>query len=193
MQKEGFLVITNAIWPYHRHNISILSLPPGGRYHFRYENKYVSDKLQADISESPGLLVIRNKQTGEMLPLRWCSGVRKEDYGEYLFFDFQFDSIFDFGSQDPNAGWKTYTSQIESMLPADIKNIPGNGLAPLVFPVRADIFKNRTHEPSNSDRENKSHDHVRRWLRVVSHLGSLDAYKDEHFYTVSRLYQDGAS
>src|SRR4051794_6208655 len=100
MQKPGFIVITNAIGPYHRHNISILSLPPGGKYHFRYRRKYVSNNFQDDISGCPGLLVIRNKVTGEMLPLRWCTGVRKEDYGEYLFFDFQFNSIFDFGSQD---------------------------------------------------------------------------------------------
>jgi hypothetical protein len=188
MQKPGFLVITNAIRPYHRHNISILSLPPGGRYHFRYRKQYVSEKLPADISQCPGLLVVRNKQTGEMLPLRWCSGVRKQDYGEYLFFDFQFNSVFDFGALNAGTPWKTYTSLLEALLPPDIKNVPGKDLAPLVFPVSADALEKLPQSLPNSKRDEKVSDHVGRWLAVVSLLGSLDAYKNEHFYTVSRLY-----
>ena len=193
MQKLGFIVITNAIRPYHRHNISILSFPPGAKYHFRYRRPFVSDVLPEDIEGCPGLLILRNWKSGEMLPLRWCTGVRKENYGEYIFFDFQFDSIFDVRSLAEAEAWRTYQAAIEATLPKGVKNVPETDLAPLVFPVPSEALKQFQEPAHDLPVQTASTDHVRRWLAIVSLVGMLEAYRDEHFYTVSRVYEDRAS
>jgi hypothetical protein len=192
-EREGFIVITNAIRPFHRHNISILSLPPGASYHFRYPRPYVSEGLSGDIEGCTGLLVLRNKETAEFLPLRWCTGGRIEDYGEFLFFDFRFDLIFDARSLGETDPWKTYLGRIEKLLPSDTKNLPAADLAPLVFPVPLSDLEQFGATASGLSGQEANDDHVRRWLALISLLGQLEAYRDEHFYTVSRVYDEKAS
>ncbi len=192
MKKPAFIVMTNAIRPYHKHNISILSLPPGGKYHFRYRRPYVSTDIPEDIAGLPGLLVLRNKQTGELLPVRWCTGVRKEDFGEYIFFDFQFDAIFDVTSLSEGDAWKKYRPALEEMLPAGMKNLPDTDFTPLVFPVSAESLSALGGNPSKPPSVTASTDHVQRWLGMVASVGKLEAYRDEHFYTVSRVYEDNS-
>ena len=175
MNKPGFIVITNAVPPYQMHNISILSLPSGGRYHFRYRRPFVSASLPQDIKGCPGLLVVRNRVTGEMLPMRWCTAVHKEDYGEYLFFDFQVELIFDARSLRENEVWSTHRAGIEAVLPNGVKNEPNKDLSPLVFPVPLETlsaFRASATEPSKLTTVT---DHVQRWLTIVSLLGKLDA------------------
>jgi hypothetical protein len=60
--------------------------------------------MPENITGLPGLLVLRDRKTGELLPVRWCTGVRKENFGEFIFFDFQFDSIFDVTSLKERLG-----------------------------------------------------------------------------------------
>jgi hypothetical protein len=192
-EREGFVVITNAIRPFHVHNISILSLPPGATYHFRYPRPYVGEGLSRNIEGLQGLLLLRNKETAEFLPLRWCTGAAVEDYGEFVFFDFRFDLIFDARSLKEGEAWKGYQARVEKLLPRGVTNLPGTDLAPLVFPVPVSTLKAFGSRDSGVSGEEANDDHVRRWLALISLLGQLEAYRDEHFYTVSRTYHEKES
>src|SRR5262245_14987688 len=188
---RGFLLITNAIRPYHRHNISILSLPPGGMYHFRYEKKYISASLSHNIAGVPGLLVVRDRKTGRFLPLRWCSAVREDNYGEFVFFDFRFEDIFDLTDQQREHAWDEFGPSIQKALPQGTKNEPEKDLAPLVFPVSAETLKELGHQWTLAPMADRVDSHIGKWVRIVSVLGSAEAYKNEHFYTISRLHSPG--
>jgi hypothetical protein len=190
--KPSFLLITNAIRPYHRHNISILSLPSGGSYHFRYGQTYVSRDLRPDLVEgAKGLLVLRDRASGRFLPLRWCRGIRQQDFGEFVFFDFCFTEIFDISEAQRTDAWQKFTPIIQASLPQGTKNDPGTDIGPLVFPLKrgSSLELDKLFDVQASDYRNE--DHVRRWLRMVAAVGDLDAYRNEHFYTVSRLYANG--
>jgi hypothetical protein len=79
------------------------------------------------------------------------------------------------------------------MLPAGMKNLPDTDLTPLVFPVSAESLEALRETTSTAPPVTASTDHVRRWLGMVASIGQLEAYRNEHFYTVSRVYEDSSS
>jgi hypothetical protein len=190
MPEDGLIVITNAIPPFDRHNITILSLPPGARYHFRYPKGYISQGAPTNIEGLRGLLVVRDKQTAGMLPVRWFTGIGLEDYGQFLFLDLRFDLIFDLRNLQEDQAWSDCRQRVEAVLPQGTKNIPGADLSPLVFRARASEFDPSPGAHANRSSEASPDDHVRRWLAAVSLLGQLETYKNDNFYTVSRVYRE---
>ena len=67
-----FLLMTNTLHPYQVHNIPILSLLPGTTYRFRYEASHFQTSRDeiAKLPGKSGLLVLRDFQTGMLIPLR---------------------------------------------------------------------------------------------------------------------------
>lgn len=189
-ERTGFLLITNAIRPYHSHNISILSLPPKGRYHFRYPKEFVDGELLSSLPGKSGLLAVRNKENAWLLPLRWCEAVKVQDYGDFIFLDFMFEDVFDYGSE---CQWEKQNPKIQTLLPSGIVNPPTKDLKPLLLPVPASRLDRLRVNVPHTGAPAASDLHVRRWLKAVALLGTLEIYKNCHFHTVASVYYKTAS
>ncbi len=86
------ILITNSVYPYHLHNVAVLSLPFGATYHFRYEHAYFEIN-PADISalkDKFGILVLRDFQRTSFIPLRTFRVQSADDCGDFVFLDLEF-------------------------------------------------------------------------------------------------------
>jgi hypothetical protein len=94
MRKQGFeiLLISNSIYPYHLHNVAILSLPFGCTYRFRYERRYFKvDAGEIDLlSGKFGVFVLRDSDRNTFIPLRTFRVLSVDDCGEFVFLDLEF-------------------------------------------------------------------------------------------------------
>ena len=80
------ILITNSVYPYHLHNVAILSLPFGATYHFRYEHRYFDlhsteiERLKGKI----GILVLRDYERATFIPLRTFEVLAVDDCGQFI-------------------------------------------------------------------------------------------------------------
>lgn len=77
------LFLTNSIYPYHLHNVAILSLPFGATYHFRYERQYfhLCSQEIGELEGKVGLLVLRDFDRATFIPLRTLRILKVDDCG----------------------------------------------------------------------------------------------------------------
>ncbi len=86
------ILITNSVYPYHLHNVAILSLPFGATYHFRYERRFFhfdSDGIDR-LDGRTGILVLRDFERATFIPLRTFRVLSVDDCGEFVFLDLEF-------------------------------------------------------------------------------------------------------
>src|SRR5436853_6647778 len=88
------LLISNTFYPYLIHNISILSVPAGITYRFRYEVRHFETKDLNSLVGKLGLFVLLDTEedTKEKvyIPLRTFRFFRVENFGDYVFLELEF-------------------------------------------------------------------------------------------------------
>ena len=155
------IVITNSIYPYHLHNVSILSLPFGAMYHFRYEHQYFEFTKPLDgLKGKAGILVLRDRERATFIPLRTFKVLGVDDCNDLVFLDLQFLHFVAYdGTRSEAESGSTATAeallserekysdiiktQIE--LVNRLENHPGGHLGKLIFPIASvELAKIRT-------------------------------------------------
>lgn len=89
-QKIEIIISTNTLYPYHRHNITILSLPVGITYRFRYEVRHFAMDDVKSLIGKLGLLVLRDFGEATFIPLRTFRVFRVDHFGEFIFLELEF-------------------------------------------------------------------------------------------------------
>src|SRR5438477_12687936 len=86
------ILITNTVYPYHLHNVAILSLPFGATYHFRYEHRYFNFDVEqiGQLAGKTGILVLRDFERGSFIALRTFRVLTIDDCGDFVFLDLEF-------------------------------------------------------------------------------------------------------
>jgi len=203
-----YLLITNTLHPYQVHNISVLSLPPGATYRFRYEASHLLlDRKQ--IEELPGkfgLLVLRNFDRGTFMPLRTFRYFRSEYCGDLVFLELEFLSYVKYNQLNPSfevteqdslerqnlagagATWvhaelERYSKDISNAIaPHGIDNRPGDRLKKLVMQVNPGELR----AIPLDDRTDEAIS-IGLWARIVSLLGWLPSYGEACFYLIGSV------
>ena len=92
------ILITNTVYPYHLHNVAILSLPFGSTYHFRYEHRYFNFDAEqiGELAGKTGILVLRDFERGSFIPLRTFRVLTVDDCGDFVFLDLEFQHFIQY-------------------------------------------------------------------------------------------------
>jgi hypothetical protein len=192
------ILVTNSVHPYHLHNVSILSLPFGGTYHFRYEHRYfqLDSSEIADLQGKMGLLVLRDFERATFVPLRSFRVLAVDDCGEFVFLDLQFLHFVEYAASRSEtdvasmeqvglmrADRERYSSAVAPQLDAlKIGNNPNQHLDKLILSARsADLARVPLTQATEGGMFTQA------WSRVVTALGGMDAYKSVCFYVISTV------
>lgn len=193
------LVITNSVYPYHLHNVAVLSLPFSGTYHFRYEYRYLDvtrEQLGSMVGKS-GLLVLRDFERGTFIPLREFRVLSVDDCGGFAYFDLEFrrfvkytTSVSELGRTEDQlakleAERERYTDAIEACITArQVDNQPRCHLERLVYvtPEGERSTLGRVLKVADAERGGGF---TAAWLNVVNALGGLAVYQKACFYLIN--------
>ena len=195
--KLEIVLVTNSVYPYHLHNVAILSLPFGAAYHFRYEHRFLqldSDGIE-NLQDKMGLLVLRDFERATLVPLRTFRVLAVDDCGDFVFLDLQFQYFVSYPAsasevasgiqlddslrQEREKYSYTVAAQLEGL---NIRNDKKQHLTKLIFPAKPGdlatiVLTNAT--------EGGQFAHA--WSHVVTALGGMDAYKGVCFYLISSI------
>jgi hypothetical protein len=194
------ILITNSIYPYHLHNVAILSLPFGATYHFRYERRYFQldshgiDALKGTI----GILVLRDYERCTFIPLRSFRVLAVDDCGEFVFLDLEFLHFVEYaGSRsEADAGSSTaadsllrerekHTQTIEGqVLASGVANTKGQHLAKLILSASSSELARIT-----TAKASEGGQFADAWSHVVTVLGGMAVYERVCFYVVSTVLE----
>ncbi|MDD2804000.1 MAG: hypothetical protein PHV33_00465 [Elusimicrobiales bacterium] len=168
------VLITNAISPYGYDIQQVLGLPNGGNYRFRYRPKWVHSEISTTYSNpTSGLIVLRDKSTGTLTPIRHIEIFDTGRIGEAIVLHF---SIKDYiHPSDAEAIIKSITSWQATN---NVENKPGNDLKYLVFKLPEDI------SPTKVDPDTA-------WTTVLKSLGKIQLYDKFGFIRITSLESDG--
>jgi len=192
------LIITNSVYPYHLHNVSILSLPFGATYHFRYEHGYfqLDSAGIANLKGKTGILVLRDFERATFVPLRTFRVIGVDDSGEFVFLDLQFLNFVEYSASrseiDPATVQQAetllkerekYTQVIASQLSTlKIDNTKNQHLAKLIISAKSNDLAN-----VSISKAQEGGSFTNAWVHLVTILGGMTAYKGICFYLVSTL------
>jgi hypothetical protein len=192
------LLITNSIYPYHLHNVSVLSLPFGTAYRFRYEHRHLELGSLAieDLRDKAGVVVLRDYERATFIPLRAFKIMNVDDCGEFLFLDLQFLYFVGYSASWPETSVASgspgdfFVNEREkySGIVADqlgtlkIQNAANQSLSKLILWVQANKLGGIALEtamvgPKFADA----------WIHVVNVLAGMAVYKGVCFYVISSV------
>jgi hypothetical protein len=199
-------LITNSVYPYHLHNVAILSLPFGCTYHFRYESRYFQHP-SAEISElkgKEGILILRDFERATFVPLRKFQVLDVDYCGELIFLDLQFLNFVEYAACRSELDAQSdremavlqsdrekYSNAVLAQLEAlKIRNCKEQHLEKLILPVGPGDLRG-----IRLDKSVEGGGLTNAWLHVVTALGGMGAYKEICFYLISsiRLLNSGNS
>lgn len=197
----GLILITNTVHPYNLHNVSILSLPCGGTYHFHYERSYFhldADGIEA-LQGMMGLLVLRDFERATFIPLRTFRVLTVDNCGGLVFLDLEFLHFVEYEASrsEIEAGMsgkdadellverEKYSQAIAvQVLASGCENNQKQHLEKLILGVNpSELTRIRTRAASDGP------EFAHAWLHVVTVLGSLSVYSRVCFYLVSSLIE----
>jgi hypothetical protein len=194
------ILVTNTIYPYHLHNVTILSLPFGGTYHFRYERQYFHlDPLGiAALKGQIGILVLRDYERASFIPLRTFQVLDVDDCGEFVFLDLEFLHFVEYTasrSEIEIAGDNTADKLLSErekhghtvavqVLASGIENNKNQHLKKLILSVsRLELASIATRAAVEGG------EFVHAWSHLVTVLGGMAVYAQVCFYVVSLLME----
>jgi hypothetical protein len=194
------VIITNSVYPYHLHNVAVLSLPFSGTYHFRYEYRYLAltpGPLGSLIGKH-GVVVLRDFNRGTFIPLREFRVLAVDDCGGFAYFDLEFLHFVNYATSVSELGRtrhqleelrverERYTAAIAPYVNAKgVENIPGYHLDKLVYRAREDNASKVAATPIEIAHAERGGDFTAAWLNVVNALGGLAIYEKACFYLIN--------
>lgn len=169
---------------------SLLYLPTGLRFRFRYRKKYVpkdflNGKKQRALQKQPGLIILRNVKTNEFIPIRRVVIDKVENLGDFLLFRFEVGSLvlYDKEKLPKSEDQKNqYQDVMMSFIPKKYRSmfLSGSRDIKLVFRV-----SNEINHQIEFDIEEDPQASVVMWSNIVENLGRLKAYSKTCFLKIT--------
>ncbi len=194
------ILVTNSIYPYHLHNVAILSLPFGGTYHFRYEHRYFHLDVHGieHLKGKVGVLVLRDYERATFIPLRTFRVLNVDDCGEFVFLDLEFLHFVEYASSrsEAQAGSSTladallrererYSGTVAAQIQASgVENKKNQHLPKLIF--RASPLELAK---INATTASEGRGFANAWSHVVTALGGMPVYEAVCFYVVGTVLE----
>lgn len=194
------ILITNSIYPYHLHNVAILSLPFGAAYHFRYERRYFQlDEAGIDgLAGKAGILVLRDFERAAFIPLRTFRVLSVDNCGDFVYLDLQFLYFVQYVTErsELDAGLpardhelclerEKYSNAIDvQVLVSGARNERNQHLEKLILVANpselARIKQNRASEGGQF---------AYAWSQVVNVLGGMTGYRQVCFHLIGAVLE----
>ena len=183
-------MITSTIEPYMHDVTSLLYLPTGLRFRFRYRHKYIPEEFlngekQKALEKQPGLIILRNVETNEFIPIRRVFIDKVENLGGFLLFSFEVGSLvlYDREKLPKSEDQKNqYQDVMMSYIPEKYRLmfLSGSRDIKLVFKV-----PNQINQQIAIDKEEDPQTSVAIWSNIVENLGRLKAYSKTCFLRIT--------
>ena len=179
------VIIVNSIPPYAYEANNILALPNGFAYRFRFRRKWMPTvENPMGLRGRSGLVVLRNFNTAEFVPLRRIRVSNILEVGEVYYIEYVLEDIMDFDShgKDRDEQLKKF-NELMNVAIRGFKNIPGQDLEQLIFmsPDLAYGIKDNHFEGVEENRPFNS------WGNLIQILGQIDCYIDLDFFKVVEI------
>jgi hypothetical protein len=212
-QKIEIFISTNTLYPYHRHNITILSLPAGITYRFRYEARHFAiDDIKGLVGKL-GLLVLRDFVEATFIPLRTFRVFRVEHFGNFIFLELEFLHLVKYDLPPVN---KQEGEALETFLgreKAELKRVRERHSGVIVAGLprvekivggrpQTVVIENRPNEGLEKlifpvgatniqsiavDSGSNEEETLRYWSNTVALLGGIDYYAGACFYRIASV------
>lgn len=212
-QKIEIIISTNTLYPYHRHNITILSLPAGITYRFRYEVRhFATDNIKGLVGKR-GLFVLRDFGEATFIPLRTFRVFRVDHFGEFIFLELEFLDLVKYNlpsvKKQEGEAWAAFLirEQAEFKIEREQYSAIIVGELPKVKKIVSGqqqilVIENKPNEglkklifsidPKNiqsipiDDRSNEEAT-LKHWSHLVALLGGIDYYAGACFYRIASI------
>lgn len=169
------ILITNTIIPYCYDMANILGLPNNFSHRFRYRNTWIEfpERISSMIGQN-GLVVLRNFDTGDLIPVRFILIEEVITAGDINYIEFQLHDYFPIKK-------KAIISQkiIEILTNKGFENKGGQSLKYLVWEI-----DNKLLGEFDEPEEEQS---LERWSSILQEVGHLSSFKDFGFLKIFRL------
>ena len=186
---ERFIVfIPNTHGPYGYEMAQILAYPNGFSFRFRFDAKWVHEKVKNILDRIPGIsgyVLLRDFDSGQLYPIRYVTVKTAFRVGPIYYFEYTLEAMMEIGPEDVSQRQlsKFRSNFAESHETILGENIGGKHLQPLVFltnispDVRDSSFVTaETEDPESS-----------RWMNIVSTLGEISYFANVEFFRLISL------
>jgi hypothetical protein len=178
-------IVINSIPPYAYEINNILALPNGVPYRVRYRKKWLPNITDAkQISRRDGVIVLRNWDTGEFVPLRHINISTVDVVGNIYYINYLLKDLIDFDSDE-----SLRTQQLQSFnakLAVELNpypNNPGSDLDKLIF-LTPDLTASIQDSRSIDTRGQTDYG---AWGKIVGLIGNIQCYIDTDFLKIIQI------
>ena len=192
------ILVTNSVYPYHLHNVAILSLPFGATYHFRYEHRYfhlASDGIKS-LKGKFGIVVLRDYERATFIPLRSFRVLNVDDCGDFAFLDLTFLYFTDYAASrsEIDAGSSAgtdalvrerekYSQTVATQIArSQIENNKNQHLAKLILSAKPQELMSIALTTASEGGQ-----FARAWSHVVTAISGMPVYERVCFHVVSTV------
>ena len=182
-------IIFNSIPPYAFEANIILALPDGMPYRARFRKEWHPDiNNPRDIELRDGVLVLRDWDTGSLIPIRRIRIRKVDPVGDIYYIDYLLTNLIEYDSDDQTRDnqVKDFNERILFEL-RPYQNNPGEDLIKLVF-MGSDLAANISDSHPKGELDQREFDN---WGKIVSLIGKIGCYLDQDFLKIIRLSDEG--
>ena len=173
------IMITNTKVPYCYDVAHVLGLPSSFSHRFRYRTRWVKIPYKIeDIKGQEGLIVLRNFEKGDFIPMRYVEIEDVLSIGDIHYIEFRLKDYF------PTTMRQKASERIkEYLLDNGFENKGGHELECLVFESKERLAEDN--QGKETEQEHKE------WGEILKQIGRLDCYKDFSFLKILHIRDSG--
>lgn len=178
-------IIINSIPPYAYEVNNILALPNGMPYRARFRQEWMPEiSSPNDIEYHDGVVVLRNWETAELIPLRRIRTTDVEPVGDIYYINYVLSDLIEYDSnkQDRLNQVKVFNEKAAIEL-RPFPNEPKSDLRRLVF-LGADSVAGIIDSHQKRELSDKEYDN---WGKILTLLGDMECFLDVDFLRFIRL------
>ena len=186
---ENFLVfVPNTYGPYGYEMVSILAYPKGFNFRFRFDEKWVDEKVKNRLKDaigSNGYILLRDFETSNLYPIRYLTLRSARKVGPIYYFECELNDMMDIGADNVRpAQFEMFRRRFDEFHPDIAKaNTAHAHLTPLVF--LTNFFPDLRNE-AYVEVETEDPDSAR-WMNIVASTMSMEHFDKVQFLRILTL------
>jgi hypothetical protein len=183
----AYLLVTNDINPYYHDVVTLMALPHGCRFRFRYERSADLDLVgraeARHLTGQQGAIIFRRRATAELIPIR---RIRIHHVFESAYLIVPEFTVLDF----PDPALREHRARLyRGITRVATQNAPGGPLCPLIFNVADDDLDAAMGQPLQTRDRQEDFD---RWRSVTDSIAQFDFMTRTCFLYVHTIHEDDA-